>query len=147
MLSRSRFKRPSYLFLLHTLRATLLGIIYGWIELKVQQAGVFLYGQPGWWIYVGAYIALLTLPFISRNVYLWFYSGLLAMIVQDASYWAWALECPRSWSWYYITYPHACGFPLLYLPASVLLAFLARKAYNAQIAILTSSWKRSTRRR
>jgi hypothetical protein len=99
--------------------AVILGLLYGVIEYFLISSSPFspiFVGFPLGYLYRVIYIAVLFLPFASRNYWRWFSCGASAMAVEDASYWAfdyWKTGAlPVQWAWYY---PVWNGIPLLYL--------------------------------
>jgi hypothetical protein len=99
--------------LINIVRALSLGITYGIIETYVPSNQIPVYRI--------LYILMLSLPFISRNLWLWLGDAVLCMFVQDVTYWLYIGEKPWQWAWYY---PVVDSFPLLY-PIAVIVVILA----------------------
>ncbi len=98
--------------------ALILGLSYGVIEYFLISSSPFspiFVASPSEYFYRLIYIAALFLPFASRNYWRWFACGTSAMVVEDASYWAfdyWKTGAlPVQWAWYY---PVWSNIPLLY---------------------------------
>jgi hypothetical protein len=122
---------------LNIARALFLGAIYGYIEEAFVNptTGPLPPDAPLAVAYRIAYIALLILPFINLNYWIWVADGVLATIVQDVLFWVIDFffgkgELPRSWAWYYPVLGHV---PLLYIPAVPLIVYLYWKGAKHRI--------------
>jgi len=111
--------------LLNILRPVCLGLVYGYLE-TVLRVSIPEY------IYRPIYIALLVLPFVNLNYYIWLGDGVLAMFIQDLSYWIFKHELPWPWSWYYPVWNHV---PLLYFPAIFIIIYAYHKGSKKTIYI------------
>jgi len=105
--------------LINIVRALSLGITYGIIETYVPGNQIPIYRV--------LYILMLSLPFISRNLWLWLGDAVLCMFVQDMTYWVYIGEKPYQWAWYY---PVVDGLPLLYVPAVIIVIVAYWRAYR-----------------
>ncbi len=98
--------------------AVIFGLSYGVIEYFLISSSplspVFV-SFPSGYLYRVIYITVLFFPFVSRNYWRWFACGASAMVVEDASYWAFDYgktgALPVQWAWYY---PVWNNIPLLY---------------------------------
>jgi len=121
---------------LNIARALFLGAIYGYIEEAFVNptTGPLSPDAPLAVAYRIAYVALLILPFINLNYWVWAADGILATIVQDVLFWILDYfgtgELPRSWAWYYPVLGHV---PLLYIPAIPLIIYLYWKGARHRI--------------
>ncbi len=115
--------------------ALVLGFSYGVIEYFVISSSPFspiFVAFPLGYLYRVIYITVLFLPFASRNYWRWFACGTSAMVVEDASYWAfdyWKTGAlPVQWAWYY---PVWNNIPLLYFTIPlVLYSYLRGKSWG-----------------
>jgi hypothetical protein len=105
--------------LINIARALSLGVTYGIIETYVPLNQIPVYRI--------LYILMLSLPFISRNLWLWIGDATLCMLVQDITYWVYINQKPWQWSWYY---PVVYGVPLLYPFAVAIIILAYRRAFN-----------------
>jgi hypothetical protein len=112
---------------LNILRALALGFVYGMIEY------FFVYPALGG-LYRFLYIALLVLPFVNLNGWVWMADSAFAMTIQDSSYWVVAYlltrTLPWQWAWYYPVFSHV---PLLYFVSVPLVIYAYCKAKSLPI--------------
>lgn len=114
------------------LKAAAFGLTYGFIEFYwVNGTGLNGNVPAAETYYRPLYFLLMVLPFASRDLWRMAADSLLAITVQDASYWAfyyaWWRGLPEQWAIYYPVYYHV---PLLYfvaVPATILLYRTAAK--------------------
>jgi hypothetical protein len=110
--------------LINIVRALSLGISYGIIETYVPIEQIPIYRV--------IYLAMLSLPFISVNYFVWLGDAALCMLVQDMTYWAYLHEIPGQWAWYYPVYH---GIPLLYPAGIVLITIFYWRARKFSVEI------------
>jgi hypothetical protein len=108
---------------INILRAILLGLTYGYLEVHISVTLPTL-------VYRVVYILLLTLPFVNSNLWIWFADGLLAQATQDSSFWLFKGQLPYSWAWYYPVWHH---IPLDDVIASIVIVILYSKGKNYNI--------------
>jgi hypothetical protein len=121
------------LFKLGVFKAVAFGATYGFIEFYwINGTGTNGNSPVAEVYYRPLYILLMVLPFLGRNLWQMAAESLLAITVQDCSYWLfyflWGRGPPEQWAVYYPVYYH---IPLLYfisVPAILLLYRRARRS-------------------